>query len=107
MLGSLTSIMLRLSKIDLQDEDRRIVIMFSAAIHPLMAGGFMAIIYVILQNQIISINLGKGEDAAKAVEWLAAFLCGFSEKFAPGILDRVGADFIAPTPEEATAPKKP
>ncbi|AMP40362.1 metallophosphoesterase family protein [Ralstonia solanacearum] len=107
MLGSLTSIMLRLSKIDLQDEDRRIVIMFSAAIHPLMAGGFMAIIYVILQNQIISINLGKGEDAAKAVEWLAAFLCGFSEKFAPGILDRVGADFIATTPEEATAPKKP
>lgn len=106
MLGSLTSIMLRLSKIDLQDEDRRAFIMFSAAIHPLMAGGFMAVIYVILENKIISINLGTGDGAAKAVEWLAAFLCGFSEKFAPGILDRVGAEFLAQKPEEATVQKK-
>ncbi|BCL88802.1 hypothetical protein [Ralstonia pseudosolanacearum] len=98
--------MLRLSKIDLQDEDRRAFIMFSAAIHPLMAGGFMAIIYVILENQIISINLGLGVNADKAVEWLAAFLCGFSEKFAPGILDRVGAEFLAQKPEEATVQKK-
>jgi len=91
-VGSLVSIMLRLSKLDLSNEERRLSVMVSAAIHPLIATGFMSIIYVIIHFKVIGLQAGSSEptgDPQLAFEWIAAFLSGFSEKFAPSILSRV------------------
>jgi hypothetical protein len=44
------------------------------------------VIFVILNNNIVSI----GTDTTKlSMIWVAAFLCGYSERFASDILDRV------------------
>lgn len=93
VVGTLTSIMLRLPSINIRNEERRSYVMFSAAIHPLMATGFMSIVYVILKYKIIGITLGD-ESNAVAFTWLSAFLCGFSEKFAPTLLDTMSNIFL-------------
>lgn len=97
VVGTLTSIMLRLPSINMRDEERRSYVMFSAAIHPLMAAGFMSVVYVILKFKIIGISLGDDHNA-EAFTWIAAFLCGFSEKFAPTLLENISSNLL---PKEA------
>jgi hypothetical protein len=92
-MGSAASVLTRLSTIDLKDELRKKMVFFSAMTRPLLAIAFASVVYEILSNNIISI---KGFEVHPNVDpggsgliWVAAFLCGFSERFAIDILDRV------------------
>jgi len=71
--------------IGMTNEERRSYVFFSACLPPLVAVCFMGVIYVMLLTGMISINLGLA-DTNNASTWVAAFLCGFSEKFAPSLL---------------------
>lgn len=87
--GSLTSIMTRLTKMDLKDEESRLFVAFSAMIQPFIALGLMSVIYVVFEFNMLGISL-TSSNPEKAV-WVVAFLCGFSERFAPGLLDGLTA----------------
>jgi hypothetical protein len=88
-MGSAASVLTRLSSIDLRDELRKKMVFFSAMTRPLLAIAFASVIYVILVNKIISFNGFEEDPSRSALIWVAAFLCGFSERFAVDILDRV------------------
>ena len=96
-LGACASVLSRLTTIDLKDETSKGMVVVSAAARPALAVIFASVIFVILNNGIIKV----GEDDAKvALILIAAFLCGYSERFATDILDRVpfGATNQAPVP---------
>jgi hypothetical protein len=94
LLGSLTSILTRLSKLDLKDEDSISFVALSGFIQPMIALGFVAVVYVIIHFQMFGISLSAS--SPDAVLWVSAFLCGFSERFASGILDTATASISAP-----------
>ncbi|MEX3939869.1 hypothetical protein AB4Y44_10015 [Paraburkholderia sp. BR10937] len=87
VVGSLTSILLRLRKIDLVEEDDTFMVALTGALQPVVATGFMCIVYVIIATPLIPLNATGGMKTG--IPFAAAFLCGFSEKFAPALLDRV------------------
>lgn len=89
--GSLTSVLMRLRKMDLSEEDDRPLVLMTGALTPVVAMGFMSVTYVILSSHLVPLDhTGNDGHAAYAVYYVAAFLCGFSEQFAPSLLDRVG-----------------
>ncbi|KAK47810.1 hypothetical protein BG58_40925 [Caballeronia jiangsuensis] len=55
------------------------------------SAGFMSVAYVIIATNLIPLNLPS--TSRSGMTFTIAFLCGFSEKFAPSLLDRVGAAF--------------
>jgi len=87
-MGSVASVLTRLSAIDLKGELRRKWVVTSAATRPVLALLFAGVIYVILQNDLITVLGSTGTDKG-ALIWVASFLCGFSERFAVDILERV------------------
>ena len=89
LIGSLISIFARLPTMDLKDADSVVFVAFSAAIQPVTALGFMSIIYVLLHYEILGFKIASAEP--NAVLWVTAFFCGFSERFAPGILGSASA----------------
>jgi hypothetical protein len=85
-LGASASVLSRLTTIDLKEETSKAMVLIAAAARPALAVIFASVIFVILNNNIVSI----GTDTTKlAMIWVAAFLCGYSERFASDILDRV------------------
>ena len=88
-LGSLTSVLARLSTIDLKDELRRKWVLISAAVRPIMAVAFAAIAYLVLTYELVKFSGFDTPDQKKALIWIAAFLCGYSERFAQDLLDRL------------------
>jgi hypothetical protein len=88
-MGSAASVLTRLSTIDLKDELRKKMVFFSAMTRPLLAIAFASVVYEILSNNIISFKGFEGDSSRSGLIWVAAFLCGFSERFAIDILDRV------------------
>lgn len=91
LVGSLTSILVRLHRIDLVEEDITRMVVLAGALQPIVAMGFMCIVYVIIATPLIPLAISA--DQKTAVEFAAAFLCGFSEKFAPALLNRVEGTF--------------
>jgi len=96
LIGSLISIFSRLPKMDLKDTDSIGFVALSAAIQPLIALGFMAIVYILLRYEILGFKIAAADP--NAVLWVTAFFCGFSERFAPGILGSAAALFTKPQP---------
>ncbi|MQA39132.1 hypothetical protein [Rugamonas aquatica] len=94
LFGSLTSIWLRVSAMSLQQVDSLAFVIVSGMIQPFIALGFVAVIFVIIRYQVLGISIGT-EGNKEAVLWVAAFLCGFSERFAPAILNSTAAAFTA------------
>ena len=88
-LGSVASVLTRMSTIDLRDELRKKFVVMSAAVRPLVAIAFASIVYVILSRGLISFGPYRGDCVTQGLTWVAAFLCGFSERFAIDILDRL------------------
>lgn len=90
-MGSVTSILTRLSSLDLREETSRKFVIYSAIARPFVAISFASVVYVILKYKIVAITLGgnTSKEVDDAVLWIAAFLCGFSERFASDILERV------------------
>lgn len=90
LIGSLTSIFTRLSSMQLAEIDSPTTVIVMGVVQPFIALGFVSVIYLILQHELFGISLKAGTDSKLAPIWVAAFLCGFSERFAPGILDSAG-----------------
>jgi len=86
-MGSVTSVLTRLTSLDLKAELSRKFVIYLAIAKPLVAVSFASVVYVILANHIVSIGQWS-TDSQQAVYWVAAFLCGFSERFASDILGR-------------------
>jgi hypothetical protein len=94
LIGSLISIFSRLPKMELKDTDSPLFLALSAAIQPMIALGFTAVVYVLLSYQVLGFKITA--TSTDAVMWVAAFLCGFSERFAPGIVGTASALFVKP-----------
>jgi hypothetical protein len=88
-LGSIASVLSRLSTIDLKDELRKKWVVVSAGTRPLLAIAYASVVYVILNNKLVSIQGFHDGEPLAALIWVAAFLCGFSERFAADLLDRM------------------
>jgi uncharacterized membrane protein YdfJ with MMPL/SSD domain len=91
-LGSLTSFLTRLPSLDLSQETSRRLVFLSAASRPVVAISFASVVYLILRYRIVNLAVAgaaPGSPEDKALWWLGAFLCGFSERFASDLLGRV------------------
>jgi hypothetical protein len=88
-LGSVASVLARLSAIDLKDELRKKWVVISAATRPILAIAFASVVYVVLNYGVVSFSSFDTVERKKALIWIAAFLCGYSERFAVDLLDRL------------------
>jgi hypothetical protein len=92
-IGSVTSVLTRLSTIDLDQEISRGLLLLSGVARPAVAVSFAAAIFMILESNLIDLRLGgteKGLSDAAAVA--IAFVVGFSERFAKDVITRISGD---------------
>jgi hypothetical protein len=93
-LGSVTSVLMRLSSLDLREETSRALLMMSGASKPVVAIALASIVYIVLKYKLIAVTIGAPEglsaDADEAAYWIAAFLCGFGERFGSDVVSRLG-----------------
>ena len=94
-LGSTASVLSRLETINLREEMRRQWVLVSAGTRPLLAVAYASVAYVILSRGLVTFS---GFDT-NAVIWVAAFLCGFSERFGVDLL--ASLPFMKPEKVEA------
>lgn len=90
-MGSITSALIGLPSLDLKNELSRKFVIYLGVAKPLIAISFASVVYVILKNDLVTIagNFHIDNGGKAAFLWVAAFLCGFSERFAVGILNQV------------------
>jgi hypothetical protein len=91
-LGASASVLSRLTSIDLKDEPMKKMVLVTGATRPALAVIFASVIFVILSNNIVSVKLSSGSEAAAAslpLVWVAAFMCGYSERFASDLIAQV------------------
>lgn len=88
-LGSVASVLSRIARIDeLRVETATLTLLISGASRPFVPAIFSIIIYFVLKLEIITIKIGEGVDP-QILYLVAAFLCGYSERFAAEILSRI------------------
>lgn len=98
-MGSLASILTRLSSIDLKDQVSDVLLLVSGATRPIVALFFALVVYLILAAGIIDIRIGNASASNETTIYLiAAFLSGFSERFAQDLLSRVSFAGASATP---------
>jgi hypothetical protein len=89
-IGSTTSILTRLSSIDLRTETSTFSVYVSGFSRPFVAMSFAVVVYFILEAKIIDVTIGKASgDGSTGVYIVTSFLCGFSERFASDIIARI------------------
>jgi hypothetical protein len=89
-LGSIASVLTRVSTIDLRQETSSFSVVLSGFSRPLIAIFVAVVVYFILDTRMIDVKLGSPtESKADAVYLVTSFLCGFSERFAKDIISRV------------------
>jgi hypothetical protein len=90
-LGAIVSVLLRLTSLDLVKEVSRTVLLVSGAARPFVASAFAVVVFLLLQSKLIAVSFAAEKDGGGATgQYLViAFLCGFSERFAQELLDRV------------------
>jgi|ERR1051326_1905784 hypothetical protein len=104
-MGCITSVLTRLSSIDLRDQTSLWLIFISGMARPVTAIFFAIVIYLLLSLRIVDFHIGAGTDPAPPSLFLvAAFMSGFSERFAQDILTKLGGVVSAsdPQPEPST-----
>jgi hypothetical protein len=91
-MGAITSVLTRLSSINLRDQTSNQLIYISGASRPVTAVFLSIVICLVLALQIIEIHAGivDGDAAPVGLYLIAAFLSGFSERWAKDVLARVG-----------------
>jgi hypothetical protein len=95
-IGSITSVLTRISSIDLSEEVSNFSIILSGAARPIVAMFLSLIVYLVLDMKIIDVKFGSpSEDKINGIYLVSSFLCGFSERFAGDIIARV--PFVNPT----------
>ena len=88
-MGSIASILTRILKMEeLKQEIAPSAIMVSAAGRPVVAIFFAIVVYLILEQGIVTIEFGSSDNPDRFY-LVVAFLCGFSERFAQDIIARV------------------
>jgi hypothetical protein len=89
-LGSVASVLTRISSIDLREETSSFSVFVSGFSRPLIAMVLALVVYLILDAKLVDIRFGNpSEPKANAIYLLTSFLCGFSERFANDIISRV------------------
>jgi hypothetical protein len=89
-LGSITSVLGRLTSIDLRQETSDAMLVISGAAKPLVAIVLAIVVFLILDLKIVEIHVGNAEgERANGLFLITSFLCGFSERFASDIIARV------------------
>jgi hypothetical protein len=89
-MGSVTSILTRISSIDLAEETSNFSVFISGFARAPIAIFFAVIVYLILDMKIIDIKFGTPSDANQGgIYAVTSFLSGFSERFAQDIISRV------------------
>jgi hypothetical protein len=100
-IGSLTSVLTRISSIDLREETSNFSVYLSGFSRPLVATVLAVIVNVIVNGGIVDIKLGSSGDGKSGAGCLViSFLCGFSERFAEDIIARVPFASQRPNPEQ-------
>jgi hypothetical protein len=88
-MGSIASVLTRLSSIDLRQQTSNFMILVSGGTRPIVAIFFSVVVYIILKEKILDIHFGSTEGNNDSVYIVTAFLCGFSERFAKDILAKI------------------
>jgi hypothetical protein len=89
-LGSVASVLSRLSSIDLRQEPSDVMIILSGATKPIVAIVFAIVVFLILDLKILDIQFGSSTGSRRNGLYLvSSFLCGFSERFATDIISRI------------------
>src|SRR6266852_3465465 len=91
-MGTLASVLSRLSSLDLGQRRSARIVVISGASRPLVAIILAIVVYVILLLRIVNIHVGSGTTAQPTpdgIYLIAAFLSGFSERFAQDIIASV------------------
>jgi hypothetical protein len=103
-MGSITSVLTRLSSIDLRDQTSRWMVVISGMARPVTGACFAVVVYLVLALGIVEIHVGAtGNPTPPSLFLVAAFMAGFSERFAQDILARfVGSSKAAEEPPEAS-----
>ena len=90
-MGSIASVLTRLSSIDLDQDASNFLIIVSGATRPIVAIFFALVVYLILDLKILGIQFVTPSQPQKdGVYLISSFLCGFSERFAEDIISRAG-----------------
>jgi hypothetical protein len=107
-MGSITSVLTRLSAIDLRDQTSHWMIIISGMARPVTGLFFALAVYLVLSLRIVDFHIGAGTDPTPPAMFLiAAFMSGFSERFAHDILAKVGGAVSASaSPSEAQPPSE-
>ena len=95
-MGAMTSVLTRLSSIDLRDQTSLPLVFISGMARPVTAVFFALVVSLLLGLRVLDFHIGiKGdEDVPPALFLVAAFLCGFSERFAEDVLARFGGSGV-------------
>src|SRR5262249_22607636 len=95
-MGAMTSVLTRLSSIDLRDQTSVPLVFISGMARPVTAVFFALVVSLLLGLRVLDFHVGMkgGEDVPPALFLVAAFLCGFSERFAEDVLARVGGSGV-------------
>lgn len=88
-IGSLTSVLTRVSSIDLREETSKFSVYISGFSRPLIATVLAVVVNVIVNGRIVEIAIGAPGNGKGAGCLVISFLCGFSERFAQDIIARV------------------
>jgi hypothetical protein len=106
-MGTITSVLTRLSSIDLRDQTSMKMLLVSGMARPVTGLFFALAIYLMISLRIVDFHLGAGADPTPPALFLfAAFLSGFSERFAQDILTKVGGVVSASEPRKPAATRK-
>lgn len=87
--GAVASVLTRLQSIDLSEEPKNRMLRISGAARPIVAVLFAAVVYQIIIRKVVALGGVTTPPLLTAYCIVAAFLCGFSERFATDMLDRV------------------
>tara|TARA_R110000868_G_scaffold39376_1_gene137063 strand:+ start:22233 stop:23027 length:795 start_codon:yes stop_codon:yes gene_type:complete len=92
LLGALVSIMIRLRDVAEPDEFNPGLLFLSAYFKPFIGVIVAIFAYAALKSEIISSSLISGatsDEMQNGVYWVVSFICGFSERFALGLVGNV------------------
>lgn len=90
-LGSILSIMFRAKDFNDQIDDRSSYLLFTGGLRPFIGMGFALFVYALVESKIVPIQVD--EKKPQALFAALAFICGFSERFATGLLHHAEGKF--------------
>jgi hypothetical protein len=92
-MGTVTSVLTRLSSIDLREQTSIWMVYVSGMARPVTGAFLTLVIYLLVDLKVVDLHIGVSSDGARLETFLvAAFMAGFSERFAQDVLARLGGE---------------